>query len=67
MVCKWRLDSGQIEVIDEAVVDALRRMTVTQRVAAAFDANRMARDMLFTSIKTRNPEWSETAIKAEVA
>ncbi len=37
---KWRLDAGQIEVVDDAVAEVLRRHTLTQRVAMVLAANR---------------------------
>ncbi|NOZ20726.1 MAG: hypothetical protein GXP25_06510 [Planctomycetes bacterium] len=41
---KWRLDLGQIEVVDDAVADALREKTPGQRMAMVGEA-RFTRDI----------------------
>jgi hypothetical protein len=63
---KWRLDPGQIEVVDEAVAAILRMKTPAERVAMAADANRTARYLMAGGIRLRHPEWSDEQIAAEV-
>ena len=64
---KWRLDAGQIEVVDDAVADILRKKTVTQRVAIALDANRTARMLVSAAVRRQHADWSDGQIAAEVA
>jgi hypothetical protein len=64
---KWRLDAGQIEVVDDAVDEALRRHTLTQRVAMALAANRTMRLIIEGRLRTSHPDWDDRRIGAEVA
>jgi len=64
---KWRLDPGQIEVVDHAVADILRRKTPAERVKMISDAHRMARLIVEGGLRTRHPNWTDQQIKAEVA
>ena len=63
----WRLDPGQIEVVDEAVAALLRRMTPAQRVALVSDAHRTARAMLAAQIRSHHPNWANEKVQQEVA
>lgn len=64
---RWRLDKGQIEVVDDAVADVLRRMTSGQRVEAALAANRFVRLRLEGHLRTLHPDWDDARIQAEIA
>lgn len=64
---KWRLDAGQIEVVDDAVAEALRRQTLTQRVAMVLAANRTMRLIIEGRLRTSHPDWDDRRIAAEVA
>ena len=64
---RWRLDKGQIEVVDDAVADVLRRMTACQRVEAALAANRFLRLRLDGHLRTLHPDWDDARIQAEIA
>ena len=64
---RWRLDAGQIEVVDEAVAAILRQKTPAERIAMAADAHRTARAMLAAQIRAQNADWSEDQIQREVA
>ena len=64
---KWRLDKGQIEVVDDAVADVLRRMTSGQRVEAALAANRLVRLRLQGYLRSLHPDWDGERIQAEIA
>lgn len=61
------LNAMQIEILDDAVVDVLRRLTPAQRLAAVFDCNRTWRLRLAGHLRTRHPDWSDDQIAAEVA
>jgi hypothetical protein len=56
---KWRLDPGQIEVVDPAVAAVLRRKTVTERVAMILEANQTMRRLIEGPLRSRHPDWSE--------
>jgi len=64
---KYRLDEGQIEVVDDATAQALRSKTPAERVAMAFACNRTARLLIEGRLRTRHPKWSDERIRAEVA
>jgi len=63
----WRLDPGQIEVVDDAVADVLRRKTVTERIEMVFAANRLIRLRIEGHLRTEHPDWSDEHVAAEVA
>ena len=64
---KWRLDMGQIEVVDEAVADILRRKTPAERVQMALAANRLMRLRIEGHLRTLHPDWDDDRIQAEIA
>ncbi len=64
---KWRLDPGQIEVVDEAVAEVLRRKSPLQRLAIALEANRLVRLRIEGHLRTRHPGWDVSQIQAEIA
>jgi len=66
-VIKWRLDPGQIEVVDDAIADILRRKTPAERVAMALDSNRTARLLVAEGVRRQHPEWADDRVRAEVA
>lgn len=63
----WRLDPGQIEVVDEAVAALLRRMTPAERIALTSDAHRTAKAMLAAQIRSHHPSWTDEQVQQEVA
>jgi hypothetical protein len=62
-----RLDRGQIEVIDDALAEVLRRKTPAERIKIGFGLWTSARDMLLASLKKTHPEWSIEMVEKEVA
>ena len=64
---KWRLDPGQIEVVDDAVAEILRRKTPAERVEMIFACNRTMRLLIEGGIRTFHPDWDDVQIKKEVA
>jgi len=64
---KWRLDDGQIEVVDRALAEVLRARTPTERIAMALDAGRTLRLVVEGSIRTRHPDWDDARVSAELA
>lgn len=64
---KYRLDDGQIEVVDDAVAEILRRKTPAERVAMVFACNRTMRLLIKGHLRTRHSDWDDTRISKEVA
>ncbi|MBI5725274.1 MAG: hypothetical protein HZA50_15045 [Planctomycetes bacterium] len=64
---KRRLDKGQIEVVDEAVAEILRRKTPAQRVEMALEANKFVRLRIEGHLRTIHPDWDDATIQAEIA
>ena len=63
---KWRLDHGQIEVVDEVMVPFLRTKTPAERIAMVGAAYRTARILVTGGLRSSHSEWSEDRIQAEV-
>lgn len=63
---KHRLDPGQIEVVDDALAETLKRKTTWERIGMVFSANRTARLLLEGSIRTRHPDWADAEVAREV-
>lgn len=62
-----RLDSGQIEVVDDVMAEVLRRKTPAERIQIGFKLWTSARNMLMTHLKKAHPEWDAEKLKQEVA
>ena len=60
------LDAGQIEVLDEAMADVLRRKEPWERIAIGFNLWRGAWDMLTHYLSACHPDWTEERIRKEV-
>jgi hypothetical protein len=56
-----------VECVDDAVAEALRRLTPLQSIAAIADANDMARLLAAAGIRRLHSDWSESEVQAEVA
>lgn len=61
-----RLDPGQIEVMDEAMVEIYRRMDSAQRLAVAHGMWRYARQRLEAAVRWQHPEWEAPSVSREV-
>jgi len=64
---KYRLDDGQIEVVDDAVAEVLRAKTPAERLAMAFACNRTARLIVRGGVRSLHPDWDDEEVTAEVA
>jgi hypothetical protein len=56
-----------VELIDDAVVEVLRRKTPTERVAMVFAANRTMRLRLEGHLRSRHPDWDDQTVMQEIA
>jgi len=61
-----RLDDGQIEVVDPALAEVLRRKTTAERIAMVSSAHTMARLRIEAHLRTRYPDWPDDRIAREV-
>ena len=62
-----RKNRPRIELLDEAVVEVLRRKTPTERVAMVFDAERTMRLMLQARLHEQHPDWDDHRVAREIA
>jgi hypothetical protein len=56
-----------IELLDEAVAEALRRKTPAERLAMVFAANRAMRLRLEGHLRSCHPDWDSQAVMQEIA
>ena len=60
---KWRLDGGQIEVLDEALADVLRRKTPAEKIQMIAAAHRTARQLVRAASGTSTRTGTTHALK----
>ena len=56
-----------IKLLDDAMVEVLRRKTPAARVAMVFDANRTMRLRLEAYLRWRHPDWDTPTVMREIA
>ncbi len=64
---RWRLDPGQIEVVDEDVAAVLRTKSATERISIAAAAHRTARLMTEAQVRRMHPDLTDAEVSREVA
>ena len=62
-----RLDAGQIEVLDESMVEVLRQKTPAQRLQIGFALWDSSKRMLTAHLSAEHPDWTQERVRAEVA
>ncbi len=62
----FRLDDGQIEVVDQAIADVMRQKSPAEKIALVGIAHRTAKRLLAAGIRHTHPDWSDDAIQEEV-
>jgi hypothetical protein len=67
MKTRWRLDPGQIEVVDDAVAEILRQKSTAQRGEMILAAHRTARLLLTAAVRRQHPDWDARQVAQEVA
>ncbi|MBI4682528.1 MAG: hypothetical protein HY757_05430 [Nitrospirae bacterium] len=67
MFSKARLDSGQIEMLDDAMARVLSKKTPAERISIGFNMWVSARGMLMTHLRKSHPEWDDDLLGKEVA
>lgn len=63
----FRLDDGQIEVVDPIVAKCLREKTFAERLEMVFEINRNMRLRIAGRVKSLHPDWTDEQIQTEVA
>jgi len=56
-----------VELLDEQIVEALRRKTPAERVAMVFAANRTMRLRLEGHLRSCHPDWDDQTVMREIA
>jgi hypothetical protein len=64
---KRRLDPGQIEVMDDAMAEVLRKKTPAEKIELVAGCYRLARGLVEGRLRTDHPDWDDARIAAEVA
>ena len=59
--------NAAVEVVDSDMAAILRQKTEAERLQIAWGMWRSARDMLLHLLRTEHRNWSESAIRQEVA
>ena len=62
-----RLDSGQIEVVDEVMAQVFRQKTPAERLKVGFAIWTSAHNMLRSHLKNNYPNWSNKRIEKEAS
>jgi hypothetical protein len=65
MTARDGIRTPRIEVLDEAIVEVLRRKTPLERVAMVFDAEQTLLAMLGANLRESHPDWTE--VNQEIA
>lgn len=61
------IDPRGIELLDDATLAAMRRMTSDQKLRASFDLWRYARDRTEAAVRWQHPGWDHADVRKEVA
>jgi len=56
-----------IEILDEVIVDVLRRKSPAERLEMALAANRLVRMRLEGHLRSLHPDWDAKRIQEEIA
>ena len=62
-----RLDSGQIEVVDDDMARVLRLKSGAERLAMADKMFSFVRQMILSRLRAEHPDWDEQQVVAETA
>ncbi|HKO29988.1 MAG TPA: hypothetical protein VJU54_02530 [Nitrospiraceae bacterium] len=67
MTQSYRLDAGQIEVVEGRMAEVLRTKTPAQRLAIGFALRRSAERLLRAHLTSAHPDWDSQRVVREVA
>jgi hypothetical protein len=60
-----RVEPRHIEVVDDCMVEILRRKSGAERLRIAFGLFSSARRMLLSHLRAEHPDWSDEQVNAE--
>ena len=66
MTQSFRLDAGQIEVVEDRMAEVFRAKTPAQRLAIGFALRRSAERLLRAHLTCTHPDWDYLRISREV-
>ena len=64
---KRRLDAGQIEAVDDAMAEIMRRKTPAERIELVAGCYRLMRGLVEGRLRTDHPDWDDARIAAGVS
>lgn len=67
MSAPFRLDAGQIEVVEDRMAEVFRAKTPAQRLAIGFGLRRSAEGLLRAHLTSVHPDWDAQRVASEVA
>lgn len=63
---KWRLDEGQIEVVDDSVAEILKKKAPHERLKIASGMWNSAKVRLLAYNRSVHPDWNDERVQKEV-
>ncbi len=66
MTQPFRLDAGQIEVVEDRMAEVFRIKTPAQRLAIGFALRRSAERLLRANLTCTHPDWDPQRVSREV-
>jgi hypothetical protein len=66
MTQPFRLDAGQIEVVEDRMAEVFRAKTPAQRIAIGFALRRSAERLLRAHLTRAHPDWDSQRVASEV-
>jgi ABC-type transport system involved in cytochrome bd biosynthesis fused ATPase/permease subunit len=66
MTKNFRLDRGQIEVVDDKVAEILKMKSGPERLSMVWDAWTFYDKTVRAYLKNKHPEWTEEQIQKEI-
>ena len=66
MTRPFRLDAGQIEVVEDRMAEVFRTKTPAQRLAIGFGLRRSAERLLRAHLTCIHPDWDSQLVSREV-
>jgi hypothetical protein len=67
MTQPYRLDAGQIEVVEDRMAEVFRAKTPAERLAIGFGLRRSAERLLRAQLTSAHPDWDAQRVAREVA
>ncbi|HMB95150.1 MAG TPA: hypothetical protein VKK61_03845 [Tepidisphaeraceae bacterium] len=61
------LDPRQVEVIDDAMAEVMRRLTPAQKIANAHSMWRYARQRVDAAVRWQHPDWNDRDVQQEIS